>query len=83
MYAVALHRPLQSVEQSGEDMSEKVKAVIGYPEYSTPRIAKLSSLEDFQQGSLDMNHIVKLLSTVMDVKAQGGLLCSAPQSKMR
>lgn len=82
MYDVAFLRLLEVVEQSSEDMSKGMHAVICSPPYNTHWIAGLSNPGHDRLSLQSIGHFVKLLCILMDLSVHGHIFCSTMQFKI-
>lgn len=83
VYRALFQGALEAVEQSGEDILDRVQDLICDPPYSTHQNAQLSIPSTNRQNVQDMSSIVEvLLSPARELGVQWHLSCSAQQLKM-
>lgn len=81
VYNVRFQKLLEAVEQSGNDISKGVDAVICLSLYKTFRIAELSYSEHDRLGIKDISQFVELLSDLMVLACMSTCFASYCSSK--
>lgn len=77
VYDVPFQSRLETLEQSNEDRTEGVHAVISEPLYSARVITEPSNSEPDRLGLQDMSYIGELRPALMDLSGHWHMFCSA------
>lgn len=81
VYDVPIQWLPEAMEQSGEDIFEKIQAVVYDPPYINRRIFKLSNLEHDRLGLEDISHFVAIILAERDAERLG--TCYSPLRSLK